>query len=63
MSGVVNIKRRSRLSPNIIRIYEKYQGQASPNPAHGPIVMNTREELRLAFKEYQEGTFIKHGTL
>lgn len=25
----------------------------------GPIVMNTREELRLAFKELDEGTFIK----
>jgi redox-sensitive bicupin YhaK (pirin superfamily) len=25
----------------------------------GPIVMNTREELREAFKEYDEGTFIK----
>ncbi len=26
----------------------------------GPIVMNTREELRTAFREYDEGTFIKH---
>jgi len=26
---------------------------------YGPIVMNTREELRTAFREYQEGTFIK----
>jgi redox-sensitive bicupin YhaK (pirin superfamily) len=26
----------------------------------GPIVMNTREELQLAFKEYREGTFIKY---
>ena len=25
----------------------------------GPVVMNTREELRLAFKEYADGTFIK----
>ena len=29
---------------------------------YGPIIMNTQEELELAFKEYQEGTFIKHGT-
>ena len=28
---------------------------------YGPIVMNTQEELRLAFEEYQSGTFIKHG--
>ncbi|MDX1775754.1 MAG: pirin family protein [Desulfobulbales bacterium] len=27
---------------------------------YGPIVMNTQEELRLAFKEYREGTFLKH---
>jgi redox-sensitive bicupin YhaK (pirin superfamily) len=25
----------------------------------GPIVMNTQEELRRAFEEYQDGTFIK----
>jgi redox-sensitive bicupin YhaK (pirin superfamily) len=27
---------------------------------YGPIVMNTEEELRIAFEEYQQGTFIKH---
>ena len=27
---------------------------------HGPIVMNTQEELRVAFDEYQNGTFLKH---
>jgi redox-sensitive bicupin YhaK (pirin superfamily) len=27
---------------------------------HGPIVMNTQEELQLAFEEYREGTFLKH---
>ena len=27
---------------------------------YGPIVMNTEEELRIAFQEYREGTFIKH---
>jgi len=26
----------------------------------GPIVMNTQEELRIAFEEYHNGTFIKH---
>jgi len=25
----------------------------------GPIVMNTEEELALAFEEYRKGTFIK----
>jgi redox-sensitive bicupin YhaK (pirin superfamily) len=28
---------------------------------YGPIVMNTQEELEIAFEEYQNGTFIKHG--
>ena len=28
----------------------------------GPMVMNTREELDLAFREYRDGSFIKHGT-
>ena len=27
----------------------------------GPIVMNTQEELYLAFEEYRQGRFIKHG--
>jgi quercetin 2,3-dioxygenase len=27
----------------------------------GPIVMNTDEELRTAFEEYRNGTFLKHG--
>jgi quercetin 2,3-dioxygenase len=27
---------------------------------YGPIVMNTREELRVAFDEYEKGTFLKH---
>ncbi len=28
---------------------------------YGPIVMNTQEELKIAFEEYQKGTFIRHG--
>jgi len=27
---------------------------------YGPIVMNTPEEIRIAFDEYRNGTFIKH---
>ncbi len=27
----------------------------------GPIVMNTQEELRASFSEYQDGTFLKHA--
>ncbi len=28
---------------------------------YGPIVMNTQEELKAAFEEYRNGTFLKHG--
>lgn len=28
---------------------------------HGPVVMNTHDELRQAFRELQEGTFLRHG--
>jgi redox-sensitive bicupin YhaK (pirin superfamily) len=28
---------------------------------HGPIVMNTRQELEHAFRELQTGKFIKHN--
>ena len=27
---------------------------------YGPIVMNTNEELQIAFEEYEQGTFIKY---
>jgi len=30
---------------------------------NGPIVMNTQAELRHAFKELEEGTFLKHGVV
>lgn len=30
---------------------------------YGPIVMNTQEELKTAFEEYREGTFIKSGSV
>jgi quercetin 2,3-dioxygenase len=29
---------------------------------YGPIVMNTEEELHIAFEEYKKGTFIKYGS-
>jgi redox-sensitive bicupin YhaK (pirin superfamily) len=37
-------------------------GQPITEPVawYGPIVMNTRDELRIAFEELQNGTFIKH---
>jgi redox-sensitive bicupin YhaK (pirin superfamily) len=34
---------------------------AEPVAWHGPIVMNTEAELRQAFEEYRNGTFLKHG--
>jgi redox-sensitive bicupin YhaK (pirin superfamily) len=34
---------------------------AEPVAWRGPIVMNTREELETAFREYREGTFIKNN--
>ena len=38
-------------------------GKAIGEPVawQGPIVMNTREELDLAFREYRDGSFIKRG--
>ncbi|HJV35375.1 pirin family protein [Geomonas sp.] len=36
------------------------QPLGEPVAWYGPIVMNTREELEVAFEEYQKGTFIKH---
>ncbi len=37
-------------------------GQPIEEPVawHGPVVMNTQEELRQAFSEIRQGTFIKH---
>ena len=38
-------------------------GQPLEEPVawYGPIVMNTQEQLRQAFEELQEGTFLKHS--
>jgi redox-sensitive bicupin YhaK (pirin superfamily) len=36
------------------------QPLGEPVAWRGPIVMNTREELQLAFEEYSNDTFIKH---
>jgi redox-sensitive bicupin YhaK (pirin superfamily) len=36
---------------------------SEPVAWYGPIVMNTQQELDRAFKEYRDGTFIKHGSL
>lgn len=33
---------------------------SEPVAWYGPIVMNTNQELRQAFEEYERGTFIKH---
>ena len=32
-----------------------------PMAWYGPIVMNTQEELRAAFEEYENGMFLKHA--
>ena len=34
--------------------------RAEPIACYGPMVMNTREKLRLAFEELQKGTFMAH---
>ncbi len=34
---------------------------SEPVAWYGPIVMNTEEQLREAYQELQNGTFIKHG--
>ncbi|AJE02579.1 pirin-like C-terminal cupin domain-containing protein [Geobacter pickeringii] len=32
-----------------------------PAAWYGPVVMNTEDELRVAFEEYQNGTFTRNG--
>jgi redox-sensitive bicupin YhaK (pirin superfamily) len=43
-------------------IQKVFRGKPAVEPVawYGSIVMNTREELEVAFEEYQSGTFIKH---
>jgi redox-sensitive bicupin YhaK (pirin superfamily) len=36
---------------------------AEPIAWYGPIVMNTQDELRTAFEEYEDGTFVKVGAV
>ena len=44
-----------------LRSAEGGGGDQEPVAWHGPIVMNTQEELRQALRELNDGTFIKHG--
>ena len=37
------------------------QPLGEPVAWYGPIVMNTKDELRTAFAEFQDGTFLKTG--
>ncbi len=40
--------------------HSRHVGQPHPDPLwHGPVVMNTRDEIRQAVKDLQNGTFIK----
>ena len=43
-----------------ISMQSKSQIEIDTVALRGPIVMNTQAELELAFREYREGTFIKH---
>ena len=52
------VERRHRDRGNT-RLSGKPLGE--PIAWRGPIVMNTDEELRQAFSEFRNGTFIKHG--
>jgi quercetin 2,3-dioxygenase len=51
---------RVRSSPEGVR-FLFFSGKQFHEPVawRGPIVMNTREELVEAFREFEEGTFIK----
>lgn len=42
-------------------LYASGKPIGEPVAWYGPIVMNTQEELDLAFEEYRKRTFIKHG--
>ena len=50
----------SRASARFLLVSGRPLGE--PLAWRGPIVMNTEEELRLAFQEYREGNFVKGGS-
>jgi redox-sensitive bicupin YhaK (pirin superfamily) len=49
-------------SDGTVRLWTR-QGKPIGEPVawRGPIVMNTQAELKVAFEEYSNGAFIKHG--
>jgi hypothetical protein len=56
------LARRGRLKDLFFTLLLLISGKPIGEPVawNGLIVMNTQEELEIAFEEYQNGTFIKH---
>ncbi len=55
-SGSLQVETRSRPA-RFLLVSGKPLGE--PVAWHGPIVMNTRDQIREAFEEYEKGTFVK----